>query len=365
MTVSDTDPLLLKRPHPPIQPGKAPLSPLFDSCKDLHRLIPITAPWTKAHLSPTPDDPKRRLPQAIAHRGFKALYPENTMAAFTAAVAAGTHAIETDLHLSSDGVVVISHDPSLKRCYGVDKLPHEPIPRFVHLLNFLARPEYAHVWLLLDLKLTNTADELFAAMSRDLEAVSPPKDMPWDKRVVMGCWNQPFLNASLSVLPTYSTAHISFSPLDSSRFLRDPAYAGLSFALLQPTLVGPWASRFLRAVRAAPDAHSRQFFVWTVNEVEWMDWAIRTGVDGVITDDPATFLQVRSRYEVDGRANATRRQQVTDDSPESFLAVVPPPTSWGRWARLYLRVVTVQLLFTVLAPFFLRSKRFKFTKMGN
>ena len=49
------------------------------------------------------------LPQTIAHRGYKKKYPENTMSAFTAAVGAGCHAIETDMHLSRDGVVVISH----------------------------------------------------------------------------------------------------------------------------------------------------------------------------------------------------------------------------------------------------------------
>jgi len=50
-----------------------------------------------------------RRPQAIAHRGYKAAFPENTMGAFRGAVEVGAHAIETDIHLSKDGVVVISH----------------------------------------------------------------------------------------------------------------------------------------------------------------------------------------------------------------------------------------------------------------
>ena len=49
------------------------------------------------------------MPQAIAHRGYKARYPENTMGAFRGAVEAGAHAIETDIHLSKDDEVVISH----------------------------------------------------------------------------------------------------------------------------------------------------------------------------------------------------------------------------------------------------------------
>ena len=53
------------------------------------------------------------MPQTISHRGYKAAFPENTMAAFSGAVDIGTHAIETDLHLSRDGVVVISHVSTL------------------------------------------------------------------------------------------------------------------------------------------------------------------------------------------------------------------------------------------------------------
>jgi len=48
-------------------------------------------------------------PQAIGHRGYKAKYPENTMSSFTAAVEAGVEALETDVRLSKDDVVVLSH----------------------------------------------------------------------------------------------------------------------------------------------------------------------------------------------------------------------------------------------------------------
>lgn len=56
------------------------------------------------------------IPQAVAHRGYKASYPENTMGAFRGAVEAGAHAIETDVQLSKDGVVVISHVGRLYIC---------------------------------------------------------------------------------------------------------------------------------------------------------------------------------------------------------------------------------------------------------
>lgn len=49
----------------------------------------------------------------IAHRGASADYPENTMAAFDAAVEAGADMIETDLHLTRDGAIVLVHDAQL------------------------------------------------------------------------------------------------------------------------------------------------------------------------------------------------------------------------------------------------------------
>ena len=58
---------------------------------------------------------KNKKPQCIAHRGYKAAWPENTMGAFKGAVEVGAHAIELDLHLSKDGVVVISHVGSSHR----------------------------------------------------------------------------------------------------------------------------------------------------------------------------------------------------------------------------------------------------------
>ena len=46
----------------------------------------------------------------IGHRGASHEAPENTMAAFQAAVAAGADGVELDVHLTSDGVPVVIHD---------------------------------------------------------------------------------------------------------------------------------------------------------------------------------------------------------------------------------------------------------------
>ena len=52
--------------------------------------------------------------QVIAHRGFSAVAPENTMAAFRQAAEAGADGIELDVHLTKDGEVVVIHDYTVK-----------------------------------------------------------------------------------------------------------------------------------------------------------------------------------------------------------------------------------------------------------
>lgn len=54
-------------------------------------------------------------PLLFAHRGLSARFPENTFSAFKAAIAAGIPGIELDVHLSSDGELVVFHDDTTER----------------------------------------------------------------------------------------------------------------------------------------------------------------------------------------------------------------------------------------------------------
>jgi glycerophosphoryl diester phosphodiesterase len=49
------------------------------------------------------------------HRGARGLAPENTLAAFRTAMAAGVDTLELDVHLSADGIPMVTHDPALNR----------------------------------------------------------------------------------------------------------------------------------------------------------------------------------------------------------------------------------------------------------
>jgi glycerophosphoryl diester phosphodiesterase len=58
------------------------------------------------------------IPELIAHRGYAAAYPENTMPALAAAVDLGARYLECDVQLSQDLVPMLFHDQTLVRQCG-------------------------------------------------------------------------------------------------------------------------------------------------------------------------------------------------------------------------------------------------------
>lgn len=78
-----------------------------------------------------PDPPSRGRPLVVAHRGASADAPEHTRAAYDGAVATGADAIEVDVRLTRDGVLVCIHDADLRRVAGrpdaVDELTLEEL----------------------------------------------------------------------------------------------------------------------------------------------------------------------------------------------------------------------------------------------
>ena len=57
---------------------------------------------------------------AIAHRGDPIGHRENTLPAFAAALAQGADMLELDLRRTRDGAIVVLHDQSLLRLWGLD-----------------------------------------------------------------------------------------------------------------------------------------------------------------------------------------------------------------------------------------------------
>ncbi len=89
---------------------------------------------------------KELILRPVAHRGMHENVPENTMAAFWAAAQAGC-AVETDIRMTADGVVVIFHDENLLRlCRGMEKFPDCPVETLTYEeLSRIRLPYGGHV----------------------------------------------------------------------------------------------------------------------------------------------------------------------------------------------------------------------------
>lgn len=69
--------------------------------------------------------PTPRVPHLIAHRGYTAHYPENTLSALEAAARGGASFVEVDVQLSADRVPILFHDKTLERICGESGAVHE------------------------------------------------------------------------------------------------------------------------------------------------------------------------------------------------------------------------------------------------
>ena len=61
----------------------------------------------------------------LGHRGYSALYPENTILAFQEAIKSGADGVELDVRLTHDGEAVVIHDESLDRTSNMSGLVSE------------------------------------------------------------------------------------------------------------------------------------------------------------------------------------------------------------------------------------------------
>ena len=230
-------------------------------------------------------------PLIIGHRGASAVAPENTMAAFREAIAAGADGIEFDVRLSRDGVPVIIHDNNLRR---TSRLPHRIADLTWSELDELnvAVPSLEQLF-----KLFEENDlSLYLEMKSDSPSEREPlakacckliDEYSFKDRVFVECFDLPALEVIKRVDPKIKTAALFEPRLLSNQLIIDRAMAiGASALALHHRL----ARNSL--VQKAKDA-GLAVAVWTVDEPAWIERARATGLDALITNNPAAMLSHR------------------------------------------------------------------------
>jgi len=251
-------------------------------------------------------------PLVFAHRGGRALGPENTLVAFDLGAAAGADGMELDVHLSGDGRVVVCHDPTVDRTtdakgpladrtvaelaalnatvrFGID-LEHPwagPRAGIPTLDDVLLR--YPDARVIIEIK-----DGTEACATAVVESVLRAEALD---RVCVGSFS---LLALLAVRAREPRMVTGAAPKEGQWALYR-SWLGVSpgrvayRAFQVPEEAGRLkvvTPRFIRAV------HKRDIslYVWTVNEEADMRRLFDMGVDGIITDRPDRAVLVRDEW---------------------------------------------------------------------
>jgi len=237
-------------------------------------------------------------PLAFAHQGGADEFPENTMKAFEAVAGLGFRYIETDVQVTSDGVVVVHHDDSLDRTTDrsgvIANLPwsvvkearvhdSEPVPRLDETIDALPEMRFN-----IDPKIDAAVDPLIDVIRRtgsiDRVCVGSFKDHRLGTiRRALG----PGLCTGMGMTTTTRLRLGSYLPGVVGRLV-----ARTNAACVQvPVRHGPLPVTDRRSVRLA-HALGLAVHVWTVDEPDEMARLLDLGVDGLMTDHPSVLKKV-------------------------------------------------------------------------
>jgi len=251
-------------------------------------------------------------PVVLAHRGDSARFPENTMPAFKSAVEMKVDLIETDVHLSADGRVIIWHDDTLERMSGDPREISQMTWEEIQLVNagslftaddgktFPYRNKNIKPVLLKDLLLefplmkfnVDLKDdnirlaEKYCEILNDLNCTDRVITASFHKNVLLhfrklipGALTSCTSGEVLRLILLYRTGILSLPFRYSKKILQVPEYSGKLKILNR---------RFIKIL------HKRGFKVqvWTVNESSEMIRFLEMGIDGIFTDKPALLMEV-------------------------------------------------------------------------
>ena len=228
-------------------------------------------------------------PLVFAHRGGSKIAPENTIAAFDRGLAAGADALELDVHLSRDRIVVVHHDPTLDRIGRAkgplkDRTAAELAKIDVPTLReVLAR--YPQTGIIIELK------ERGIALARAV--VDEVRGAGAVDRVCLGSFSVLALRAARAIAPNIATSGARFEV----RMALYRSWFGISPGRVPyQTFQVPETSGATRVVspRFVELAHKAGIAVqvWTVDEPEDIRRLLDWGVDGIITDRPDVAVGV-------------------------------------------------------------------------
>ena len=233
----------------------------------------------------------------VAHRGASVEQPENTIAAFEAAIDAGADAVEFDVRMTADRHAVVLHDPDVSRTTDgigivsqmtLDEVRVLGVPTLEETLRCLSGRAGV------DIEIKNLPDEpgytpdSEPAIEATLAALD---DVAFSGQVIVSSFNPASIAHSRALRPDVPTGLLTWVDV------------GADDALARATGQGhPWVLPFVTKVLEAGDgfgdrAHDGGALlgVWIADDPETARRLFDLGADAVATNDPRTIVLIRDR----------------------------------------------------------------------
>ena len=231
----------------------------------------------------------------VAHRGASVEQPENTIAAFEAAIHARADAVEFDVRMTADGHAVVMHDPDVSRTTDgtgivsemtVDELRKLGVPTLEEALRCLSGRAAV------DIEIKDSPDEPGYAPGAEpaVEATLAGLDeVGFSGPVIVSSFNPRSIAHSRALRPDVPTGLLTWLDVDGDD------------ALAQATGQGhPWVLPFVTKVLEAGDDFGVRVHdagsllgVWIADDRDTARQLFELGADAVATNDPRAIVGVR------------------------------------------------------------------------
>ena len=235
--------------------------------------------------------------EITAHRGSSVTAPENTIPAIEKAMEEMADSVEIDVQITSDGVIVLGHDASLKRVAGVNRsiasmtfaqleqldvgswfsksYEGTRIPALSEVLELCSQK----IGLNIEIKYVGKNSELPEKTAEMIKAYG------MENQCVVTSTNLPYLRRVKAVLPEVRTGYIISAAYGNFYSSEDIDFISIRSGFVTSALM--------------QNAHEqgKAVYAWTVNSKSELERLTLLGVDGIITDRPVLAREIVYREE--------------------------------------------------------------------
>ena len=239
------------------------------------------------------------LPMIMAHRGFSAEAPENTLPAFQKCIDEGFSAAELDVQMLADGTIIVMHDDNLKRTTGVNKnvweVTYDEIKNLDNGAFFDPEFEGTKICTLDEaIKLAASAkDKLYL----NIEIKRNGHDDGIAEKVVQIILDNNYLNYCDITSQDYSTLEEvrEINPYVLTAYTSVIGIGNIESLEAADIISIQETFATYENIERIHNAGKR-VFVWTINEQDTMEQLANLNVDAILTNDPRLCQEVFEGY---------------------------------------------------------------------